>query len=133
VNLHGPVPDDATAPAGSTRLVEVVVNGRVASAHEVPADDRIHDLSVKITIDRSSRVALRHFPQLHTNPVDVLVAGRPIRASRPSALWCQGVIEQLWRARRQSIAPAERTEARATFDRAIEQYRRIAAESPEED
>jgi hypothetical protein len=75
-------------------------------------------------------VALRSFPQLHTNPVDVLVAGQPIRASRKSALWCQECIEQLWRARHQMIAPAEREEARRAFDRAREIYRRIASECP---
>src|SRR5262249_45056923 len=131
VNLHGPRPGDATAPAGSTRLVEVVVNGRVASALEVPADDGLHELSVELPIDRSSWVALRQVPQLHTNPSGGLVAARPIRAAGRGALWCAGVIEQLWRARRQSIAPAERAEAGATFDRAIEQYRRLASEAPE--
>jgi hypothetical protein len=74
-------------------------------------------------------VALRQFPELHTNPVDVIVAGRPIRASRASALWCIGVIEQLWRARGRMIAPSERAEAKATFDRAIEVYRKIADEA----
>jgi hypothetical protein len=133
VNLHGPAlgPVEETFPAGSTRRVEVMVNGRVAAAHTVPADDGVHELSVALPIDRSSWVALRQFPQLHTNPVDVIVGGRPIRASRRSAFWCVGVIEQLWRARGKTIAPGERDEARATFDRAIEQYQRIAAEAPE--
>ena len=82
-------------------------------------------------IERSSWVALRHFPQMHTNPVDVLVGGRPIRASRRSALWCLEAVEQLWRARGRTIAPGERDEARRAFDRAIEMYRRIASEAPE--
>jgi hypothetical protein len=74
---------------------------------------------------------------MHTNPVNVIVDSRPIRASRRSALWCVGVIEQLWRVRgtppagQPGIAPAERDEAKKTFDWAIEQYRRIAAEAPE--
>jgi hypothetical protein len=120
-----------TVPAGSNRLVELVVNGQVAGAQEVPADDKIHDLSFSANIERSSWVALRHFPQMHTNPVNVLVGGKPIRASRQSALWCIGTIEQLWRVRGQGIVASEREEAHATFERAIEQYRRIAAEAPE--
>jgi hypothetical protein len=68
---------------------------------------------------------------MHTNPVNVLVGGKPIRASRRSALWCVGVIEQLWRVRAEAIAPAEREEARRTFDGAIREYRRIAEECPE--
>jgi hypothetical protein len=61
----------------------------------------------------------------------VIVAGKPIRASRNSALWCAGCIEQLWRARAKAIADSERQEAHRTFRKAIEQYRRIAAEAPE--
>jgi hypothetical protein len=118
-------------PKGKTRLVELIINGQVAGSKEVPADDRIHDLSFDVTIDRSSWVALRQFPQMHTNPVDVLVAGQPIRASRRSALWCIGTIEQLWRVRGPGIAASERDEANKTFLQAIETYRRIAAESPE--
>ena len=82
-------------------------------------------------IERSSWVALRQFPQMHTNPVDVLVAGRPIRASRRSALWCLAALEQLWKARGGQIAAGEREDARRAFDQAIPIYRKIAAEAPE--
>ncbi|MCS7166224.1 MAG: CehA/McbA family metallohydrolase [Gemmatales bacterium] len=116
--------------AAEKRLVEIVVNGQAVARAEVPADDKIHDLEFRLPMARSSWVALRSFPQLHTNPVEVLVAGRPIRASRKSALWCMECIEQLWRARHPMIAPAERDEARRAFDRALEIYRQIAAECP---
>ena len=76
-------------------------------------------------------MALRQFPELHTNPVNVIVAREPIRASRKSARWCVAAIERLWRARAHRIAKREREEAQRTYDRAIEAYRRIAAESPE--
>lgn len=113
-----------------TRLVEVIVNGQVVAKREVPADDREHDLTFDIPVERSSWVALRHFPQLHTNPVTVTVGGAPIRASRKSAEWCVGVIEQLWRVRARAIAPHERGEAQRVFDQAIERYRKLAAECP---
>ena len=113
----------------SKRRVDLVVNGRVAASREVPADDREHDLSFKVKIDRSSWVALRQFPQMHTNPVNVIVGGRPIRASRKSALWCIGTIEQLWRSRERRIAKDERAEAERTFKMAIETYRKIAEAS----
>jgi hypothetical protein len=131
VNLHEPDRGGATAPAGSPRLVEFIVNGRVVASREVAADDSVHELSVSVPIEASGWVALRQFPQLHTNPVEVIVAGRPIRASRKSALWCVGVTEQLWRVRGGRIAPGEREEAKATFDRALDRYRAIAAEAPE--
>jgi predicted TIM-barrel fold metal-dependent hydrolase len=121
------------APAGaSARRVELVVNGRVAAAREVAADFFGQVTFPATPIERSSWVAVRHFPQLHTNPVNVIVAGKPIRASRKSALWAIACIEQLWRVRGQGIAPAERDAARRAFDAAIEVYRRIAAESPDE-
>jgi len=124
-----------TAPGGfipreRTRLVELIVNGRPVKSWDVPADDKTHDLALDLKVDRSSWVALRHFPQMHTNPVNVIVGGKPIRASRQSALWCVGVIEQLWRVRGQGIAAHERAEAKKTFDWAIEQYKKIAAECP---
>jgi hypothetical protein len=118
-------------PGGGRRTVELVINGQVAAEREVPADDRIHELTFSIPVERSSWIALRQFPQMHTNPVEVIVGGKPIRASRRSALWCIGTIEQLWRVRGEGIAPHERDEAKRTFEAAIEQYRRIAAECPE--
>jgi hypothetical protein len=137
-----------------TRLVEVIVNGRAVASRKVPADDKTHDIEFDVPIERSSWVALRQFPQMHTNPVEVLVSGAPIRASRKSALWCIGTIEQLWRERGDPInmaltpidaefapknvnkrpgriADAEIDEARRTFQWAIERYRKIAAECPE--
>jgi len=132
VLLHGPRSPDEVRQRGGKRLVEVVVNGKVAAAQEVPADDRVHELRFPIAIKQSSWVALRHFPQLHTNPVNVIVSGKPIRASRKSAEWCVGCIEQLWRVRARSISPREREEANKTFEQAIQNYRRIAADCPED-
>jgi len=116
---------------GGRRKVELVVNGRAIAEKEIPADGREHEVEFKVGLDRSSWVALRQFPQLHTNPVNVLVAGQPIRASRASARWAIECIEQLWRVRGRSIAVGDRDEARRTYDRVIEQYRRIAGEAPE--
>jgi hypothetical protein len=116
-------------PQGPTRKVELVVNGVAVASKAVPADDRPHDLEFSVPIAKSSWVALRHFPSLHTNPVTVLVGGQPIRASRRSAEWCIGVIEQLWRVRGPGIAAAERPEAEQTFQKALGIYRRIAAEA----
>jgi len=128
VNIH----DTTTARpyAGGKRKIELIVNGRPVATREVPADDQPHEIAFTADIARSSWVAVRQFPQLHSNPVNVLVAGQPIRASRQSALWAIACIDQLWSARQQRIAPAERDEAKRTFEAAKEIYRRIAAESP---
>jgi hypothetical protein len=131
VTLHSPRHPDEARRKGGLRRVELVVNGVAVASKEVPADDKIHEVSFSVPVERSSWVALRHFPQLHTNPVSVRVAGRPIRASRQSALWCIACIEQLWRARGRAIAAPERDTAHKTFLRAIEVYRKIAADAPE--
>ncbi|HUS35001.1 MAG TPA: hypothetical protein VM680_06580, partial [Verrucomicrobiae bacterium] len=127
VTLHAARTDEPVA--GGPRLIEVVVNGAVTARKEIPADGKIHDLEFDVPIDKSSWVALRQFPQLHTNPVNVFVGDQPIRASRKSALWCIETIEQLWRTRERSIAQTERAEAKRTFDKAIEKYREIAAQA----
>jgi hypothetical protein len=118
-------------PSGTTRLVELVVNGRPVASKEVPADDKVHEVTFETPITQSSWIALRQFPQMHTNPVNVMVGGKPMRASRKSALWCVGVIEQLWRVRGSGIAEHEREEARQTFLKAIDVYRKIADEAVE--
>lgn len=112
------------------RLVEVVVNGRVAVSREVPADGRPHAIDVPIDIARSSWIAVRQFPELHTNPVTVIVAGKPIRASRESAQWALACVDQLWRVRERRIAAGERADAQRAYDEARALYRRVAAESP---
>jgi hypothetical protein len=114
------------------RLVELVVNGRVVADREVPADGREHAVEFSAPIERSSWVAVRQFPQLHTNPVTVLVAGKPIRASRESAQWALACVDQLWRVRAARIAPAERADAEKAYEQARAVYRRIAAASATE-
>jgi hypothetical protein len=127
VLLHGPRREEVER--GGERLVEIVVNGEVIAKKSVPADGATHDLELTIPIRQSSWVALREFPQLHTNPVNVLVADKPIRASRRSAEWCVEMTELLWKNRERNISPPERQAAKETFDRALGRYRQIASEA----
>ncbi|MBI3861153.1 MAG: CehA/McbA family metallohydrolase [Planctomycetia bacterium] len=129
VLLHGPRGEELED--GGMKLVELIVNGNVAGMQRIPADGKVHDLQFDVPIERSSWVALRQFPQLHTNPVNVIVAERPIRASRKSAQWCIACTELLWKNREKNISPSERNAARETFQRALERYRQIAAECAE--
>lgn len=114
-----------------SRLVELVVNGKVLQSKKVPADGREYELKWTVKIDRSSWIALRHFPQMHTNPVNVIIDGKPIRASRSSALWCAESIRNLIENRMRFISDAEKTEALKTFNKAIATYEKIAGECPE--
>ncbi|MEW4487091.1 CehA/McbA family metallohydrolase [Thalassoglobus sp. JC818] len=108
---------------GGDRRVEVVRNGEVVASQVVPADGKPHRIALSVNVYQSSWIALRHFPQLHTNPVDVIVSNEPIRSSEESAEWCAQSVELLWASRSHVIAENEREEARAAYDRAIETYR----------
>jgi hypothetical protein len=127
VVLHGPRRDEMLV--GGQRKIEIVVNGVPVASQEVAADGKQHDLKFEVPIASSSWVALRQFPQLHTNPVNVIVADQPIRASAYSARWCIEAIDLLWKNREKNIKPTEQDDARAAFDRAREKYRRIAEEA----
>jgi hypothetical protein len=116
-------------PDRQQRLVEIIVNGQVKARTSVPADDQPHDVSFTVPIEQSSWVALRQFPQLHTNPVTVTVAGHPIRASKRSAQWCLGCVDQLWRQGDKRMTPAEREDARTAYEQARQYYRAIQAEA----
>ena len=126
VLLHGPRRDEIER--GGERLVEIVVNGQPVANRMIPADGAIHDVEFRIPIQHSSWIALREFPQLHTNPVNVVIAGKPIRASRHSAQWCVDMIELLWHNRERNISVGERAAAKEPFDRALTRYRQSAVE-----
>ena len=121
--------DGGQIPQGKMRKIEIIVNGQVVDSKDILADDQAHDLEFSIPIAKSSWVAVRHFPSLHTNPVNVLVAGKPIRASKQSVQWCLGVIDRLWTARNATIADGERADAEKTFQKAIEIYRKMLEET----
>jgi hypothetical protein len=125
VTLHGSSREEHVS--GGMRLVEVIINGVAAASQEVSADGRLHELSFQVDCAESCWIAIRSFPQLHTNPINVLVGDQPIRASRSSALWCIESIEQLWRSREQKISPSERAAAREAFDEAVAKFRAIAS------
>jgi len=76
-------------------------------------------------------LALRQFPQLHTNPVNVLVGQAPLRISQRSARWCIETIERLREQRRNFIREPERATAMHAYDEAVEKFRRLADEAPE--
>ena len=121
VTLHGSRSNEYVAP--KERQLELIVNGQVAESKTIQCDGAEHTIEFKTKIEKSSWIALRIFPHLHTNPIEVIVDDQPIRASADSARWCVAVIDQLWAQRERSIAPDQRIEARRTFDRAIEKYR----------
>ena len=118
--------DVERARIGDTREVpvELVVNGEAVARKNVPADGQARDVAFDVPIAKSSWVAVRILPAAHTNPIFVLVGGKPVRASRRSAEWCLAAVSQCWTQKAPRIAVAELGAARKAYDQAREVYRK---------
>lgn len=123
--------DIERARVAGTREVplEVIVNGQPVAAKNILADGTLQSVAFDVPLERSSWVALRIMASSHTNPVFVIVGGRPLRASRRSAQWCLKAVDQCWSQKAAKIAGKERTEAEKAYEHARDMYRRIINES----
>ena len=109
--------------------VELIVNGQAVETQEIVANGEIVPVQFETSIDRSSWVALRIFPSSHTNPVFVIIDGKPIRASRRSAQWCLDAVEVCWNEKVDRIREDERDAAREAYNVASQTYQKILEES----
>jgi hypothetical protein len=135
-NLHDR-PTDQTpywhverARIGNTREVpvELVMNGKPIARKNIVADGSIQVVSFDASLERSSWLAVRILGSSHTNPIFVLVDGKPIRASRQSAQWCLAAVNQCWTQKAPKISKAELTDAQAAYDHARDVYTKLIAE-----
>lgn len=119
----------ARLPGSRCVKVELVVNSRPVAAREIVADGSLHEITFDgVKIDRSSWVAMRVPQSSHTNPVFVIVAGRPIRASRESARWCLDGVDRCWHTKSSTYRAEELPDAQAAYDHARQEYRRRLTE-----
>jgi hypothetical protein len=118
------------ARIGATRevSVEFIVNGYPVARKNILADGKLQDIELESKLERSSWVAVRILPSSHSNPVFVLVDGKPIRASKRSAEWCRKGVDQCWSQKERFYKPAEMAEAKAAYDHARKVYRERLAE-----
>lgn len=114
---------------GKTVPIEAVVNAYPVAKQEIVADGSQQEISLDVPIEHSSWVALRLYPNAHTNPVFITVAGEPIRASRRSAQWCLAGVDQCWKEKQKFYADAEQDEAARAYKHARDVYRQIIEES----
>jgi len=115
------------ARIGNSREVplEVIVNGYPAGRTNFVADGTLRDVAFDLKVDRSSWVALRILPSSHTNPICVLVAGKPYGPSRRSLEWCLKGVDQCWSQKKRFIKEEETEQARQAYDHARETYRTL--------
>jgi len=118
------------ARIGNTRevVVELVMNGKPLARRNIVADGSIQEVAFDVPVERSSWLAVRILGSSHTNPIFVLVDGKPIRASRESARWCLAGVNQCWTQKAPRISKAELPEAKAAYDHAREVYTKLIAE-----
>ncbi len=109
---------------GDTRTVpvEVIVNGQVVGTKNIVADGSTQPQRFKLPIEKSSWIAVRILPSVHTNPVFVEVGGQPIRASRKSAEWLRKAVDVCWSQKERRIRAEEKEPARKAYDQAAAYY-----------
>jgi len=115
--------------AGSREVpVEVIVNGYPMAKQNIIADGTVRDLTFDVKIGRSSWIAVRILPSSHTNPIFVLVGGKPVRASKRSAEWCLKGVDQCWSQKQRFIKPDELAQAKQDYEHARQSYRQRLSE-----
>jgi hypothetical protein len=94
------------------------------------ADGSIQDAAFDVPVERSSWLAWRILGSSHTNPIFVVVDGKPIRASRQSAQWCLAAVNQCWTQRAPKFSSAELPDAQKAYDHAREVYVAYKTKNP---
>ena len=111
--------------------VELIVNGESVDKKEIVADGKWKDVTFNYSITRSSWVALRVYPSSHTNPVFVILDGKPIHELK-SAEWCRKAVDQCWKMKKGNIRAEEQPAAEEVYIKARNVYDKIIKESPGE-
>lgn len=116
---------------GQTRkvMVELIINGILVDSRELLADGKWQDVRFIYPVKASSWAALRIYPSSHSNPIFILVDGKPIRASKRSAQWLRDAVDRLWQVKSGDIREQERGAAKRQYEKAKAVYQKIISES----
>jgi hypothetical protein len=115
------------ARIGHTRSVpvEVVVDGQPVAHKEIVADGSVQKLAFDISIRQSGWVALRILPSSQTNPIFLVVGGKPMRPLCRSAQWCLDGVNQCWTQKSPRTSAADLPDTRKAYDHAREVYEKM--------
>ena len=121
------------ARIGNSRKVrvELIVNGKAVDTTEIEADAQWKEVSFNYPVTHSSWVALRILQSAHTNPIFIIVDGKPIH-ERQSAEWCRKSVDQCWKMKQPNIRPEDRAAAETAYDNARKIYDQIISSSSNE-
>ncbi|MCI0746636.1 MAG: CehA/McbA family metallohydrolase [Verrucomicrobia subdivision 3 bacterium] len=118
----------ARLPGTRQVRVEAVVNGESVASRDIEADGQLRDIAFDVDVPRSSWVAVRILPSSHTNPIFVLVDGKPIRSKR-SIEWCLKGVDNCWEQKERFLKGEETDEGKAAYEHARKTYRKLLAEA----
>ncbi|MDQ6813564.1 MAG: CehA/McbA family metallohydrolase [Bacteroidota bacterium] len=117
------------ARIGSSRNipVELIVNGQSVEKKPIAADGHWQKLSFNYKIKKSCWIAVRVTASSHTNPVFVVVDGKPI-VEQKSAIWCRDAVDRCWATKSPSIRKEELEAAKTAYDHARKVYQTLIEE-----
>jgi hypothetical protein len=101
--------------------VELIVNGQSVEKQQIAADGKWQDLNFNYKVIKSSWVAVRINSSSHTNPIFVIVDGKPI-IEQKSAIWCRDAVEKCWATKSPAIRKEELEAARQAYESAKQTY-----------
>jgi hypothetical protein len=115
------------ARIGNTRRVpvEVIVDGQPVIRKEIVADGSLQKLAFDIPIRQSGWVAVRILPSSQTNPIFVVVGGKPMQPLCRSARWCLDGVNQCWTQKSPRTSAVDLPQARKAYDHAREVYEKM--------
>ncbi len=119
------------ARIGDTREVpvELIVNGYPVARTNIVADGVMREVGFDVKIERSSWVAMRILASSHTNPIWVMVGGKPLTPSRRSVEWCLKGVDKCWSQKKRMIKADEMQDAEKAYEHARETYRAMLAKA----
>ena len=101
--------------------VELIVNGRPVDTVMIAADGKISEVNFNYLIKKSAWVAIRIWGSSHSNPIFVIVDGKPI-GEKKSAEWCRKAVDQCWKMKSEKMRPNDRVQAAIAYDEARKIY-----------
>jgi hypothetical protein len=111
--------------------VELIVNGQSRTRTNMVADGSINEIAFDVDIERSSWVAVRILAASHTNPIWVMVDGKPLAPLRRSVDWCAKGVDQCWSQKKRFIKGAEMDDAEKAYAHARSVYHEMLTRAVE--
>ncbi len=108
--------------------VELLVNGVPVDTVETTADGVFRDVTFNYLVKSSCWIATRVLYSSHSNPVFVIVNGKPIRDLK-SARWSRAAVDQCWTKKEPAIRQSEKEAAMKAYDDARNVYDKIIAQA----